>query len=613
MVYSIPDSWVYNKDMEMLWYFYQNVDEMLSTYTIDTFSVPLHNTLTLFEEMNIVYSFLSKYGMLDKYYTKYIDPIIDEFLYSLVGDSVLKKMLGERLSRFEIGLKEAKGNPALLPKWLHLFMHDINEIDYYKHYQSLICSIVKNNKKEKKRLTYCLKVAFAELLWRGYNREFLYQYTKRFFDNKARPIDDPAEIEQYWKPLDFSRPKHEFLISMDISEMEYLDSISENHIMRGNNISVVDDTKELDTSDYCVNEFLKNHEHNKMNGLSHSKMAIVKYVSNDYDEYSAIQQFDEYTRFLHVFSRYFKHYSHPQIIKEVIYKQNNEKYRRLKIPALLLKRPFVEQVVIDKRVQNIMSSKAMSFKAADSIFMAMQMHSEALDARELKGMARSFWAALETLFLEPRIDSGRKNVENSLVPIIQKTYLLKVFRSVYADLRKAISTEDLFRLQINSFKSFIEFFAVNDISSEQMKLLFSCLEYNPLLRTRIYSLRETLGTGRKTYSFLAQHEQKVRWQIKRLQRTRNIATHIGEDGPGIETIVNHMHNYFDYVINYSLCKMENDSFIFSISSIVDECELDNSIQMETLKTTESLSGQNYQLYLFGPDLKLMDFEFELGV
>lgn len=613
MIYSIPDSWVYKKDMEMLWFFYQSVDEMLSTYTIDSYSVPLHNTLTLFEEMNIVYSFLRQYGMIDSYYTKYICPIIDEFLYSLASDVVLKKMLGERLNRFEIGLKEAKDNSVLLPKWLHLFMHDINEMDYYKKYQLEICEIVKSNTNEKKWLAYCLKVAFAELLWRGYNREYLYQYTKRFFDNKGKKIENSAEIEQYWRPLDFSRPKHEFLISMDISEMEYLDSIAENRILRGNNISVIDDIKGLDTSDYCVNDFLKRHEHNKRNESSHAKMAIVKYVSNDYDEYSAIQQFDEYTRFLHVFSRYFKHYSHPQIIKEVIYKQKNDKYMRLKIPALLLRRPFVEQEVIDKRVQNILSSKAMSFNAADSIFMAMQMHSEALDSRELKGMARSFWAALETLFLDPRVDSNRKNVENSLVPIIQKTYLLKVFRCIYADLRKAVSVEDLVSLAIVDFKSFIEFFAVNNTSSVQMKALFSCLEYNPLLRSRIYSIRETLGTGRKIYSFLEQHEQKVRWQIKRLQRTRNIATHIGEDGPGINIIVNHMHNYFDYVINYSLCKMENDSFIFSISSIVDECELDNSIQMESLKSTNPLSKENYQLYLFGPDKKLIDFEYELGV
>jgi len=71
-----------------------------------------------------------------------------------------------------------------------------------------------------------------------------------------------------------------------------------------------------------------------------------------------------------------------------------------------------------------------------------------------------------------------------------------------------------------------------------------------------------------------------------------------------------LHNYFDYIVNYILCKSENNDFVSSISSIVFEAKNDNRIHLELLKGKSDLSSENYKELLFGPDKNLINYGFE---
>ena len=79
---------------------------------------------------------------------------------------------------------------------------------------------------------------------------------------------------------------------------------------------------------------------------------------------------------------------------------------------------------------------------------------------------------------------------------------------------------------------------------------------------------------------------------------------------GTEVAVNHLHNYFDYVVNFILCKSENGDYVFSTSSVVFEAKNDNKIYEEILKKNEKLSSSNYVELLFGPDKNLVNYRFE---
>ena len=108
MINSIPNSWKYTDKMEMLFLFYQCTDELLSETTPDTYSLPMHNSITLVQEMDEVYNLLLNHGAVEKYYERYLSPIIDEFIDALTEDYILKRMLGDRLPCIVTGFTEAK-------------------------------------------------------------------------------------------------------------------------------------------------------------------------------------------------------------------------------------------------------------------------------------------------------------------------------------------------------------------------------------------------------------------------------------------------------------------------------------------------------------------------
>ena len=111
-------------------------------------------------------------------------------------------------------------------------------------------------------------------------------------------------------------------------------------------------------------------------------------------------------------------------------------------------------------------------------------------------------------------------------------------------------------------------------------------------------------------AYLEKHKMRIEWQLERLYRIRNIATHLGIEVSNAEPAVNHLHNYFDYVINYMLCKSENGQYISDLSALVFESKNDIRIQTEALKENKNLSLETYKLYLLGPDIEIINYNFE---
>ena len=119
-----------------------------------------------------------------------------------------------------------------------------------------------------------------------------------------------------------------------------------------------------------------------------------------------------------------------------------------------------------------------------------------------------------------------------------------------------------------------------------------------------------MNDGNSIKKMLDAHKQRVTWQLKRLYRMRNIATHLGMEVAGLSIVINHLHNYFDYAVNYMLCKSENGDYIVSTSAVVFEAKNDNMMHNEMLKSGDLLSKDNYMSFLFGPDRNLINYNFE---
>lgn len=609
MVNTIPENWEYNDSLEMLFLFYQKAEELLSENTPDTFALPMHNAITLLYEIEAVNDLLVQYGLVKAYYSKYVPIIIDELLHEIERDYILKKFLDIRLESIKTGLVEAKTNQVLLEKWLNLFKHSCSPSSYRKAYVSEISRLIQNTK-DKDKLMYCAQNYFILLRHAGYSREYMYNATRSFFFNRERVVNSLTQIDEFLSIFDCKPKDNDFLILLNMDSIEYMDSISE-QLPVSQGITKVDISKERRNlcKDYSVNELFDEYDRLIHGNKPHTQLAIVRFNAKGLDPYSTMLKFSEYTQMLQTFARYFKHFNYSKQIFKILLK-GDKYYRDIKMPSMRQKRPFIDQATIDKRIRNILTAKSMSLSAFESIARAIDMHSEAFDSRSSTTLLRTLWTALETLFLNPNPNTARENAISSIIYIIQKTYILKLLRAVYSQLSMATVEEELCELGIVDFISFVEYFSSYSEAAPEMKRIYALLPNNPLLRSRIYRVRKELGSSEKIQSLLLTHQERMEWQLNRLYRIRNIATHLGQDMPESDIAINHLHNYFDYAVNYMLCKSENGDYISSITAVAFEAKIDIQIHHEYLKKQLPLSKETYRRLLFGSDPRIIEYQFE---
>ena len=610
MINAVPSNWEYSDSLEMLYLFYQCTDELLSEATPDTYALPQHNVVTLLREIEEVFELIDNHNMLDEYYAKYIPPIIEEFIDQTEKDYIFKKIVGDRLFSIRTGFEEAKTTHAHLSGWISVFKQACSMRKYREMYEKEIVRLITTTT-EKQKLITCTTNYFITLSHIGYSREYLYTTAKRFFNNDANIISSSKQINSFLHLFTCKREEYEFLILMDIDSIEYMDSISDNLVF-SSQIERIDIEKERTEieKDYAGKKLFQEYDRRINHKGVHEKIAIVRFKDRELDPYVAAIRFTDYIRFIQTFSRYFKHFYFSKQVFLILQKCTDGRYREVRLPNKLQKRPFVNQDVIDMRISNLLNAKSMGEASFYSLTRAIEMHSEAFDSRNTLTLFRTFWTALETLFADYTNTGVRDNVINSVLPIIQKTYLLKVLRGLYSQIEEAVSSTELAKHKIVDFISFVEFFAMYGQDSTEMKSIYLLLARNPLLRSRLYNIRKCLSNGKDISIYLDTHKQRIEWQLKRLYRIRNIATHLGTEVKGIEIALNHLHNYFDYVVNFMLCKSENGDYIESTSAVVFEAKNDNKIHHELLKTGGELSHDNFKTYLFGPDPYLIAYKFE---
>ena len=331
------------------------------------------------------------------------------------------------------------------------------------------------------------------------------------------------------------------------------------------------------------------------------------------DPYCAVDIVNEGFFLLHCLESYFKHKQKSKIIFHCICKSDAGEYFQINKSKVLTSRPYIDSETILSRIKLIWNERYMSRNAFQAIMQALILHDDAVTAKDENMILRTFWTATETLFAMPENGTDRDNVIHSLMYIVQKTYVLKVLRSTYASIIRCTDKGLLeSELGIKGFYDFVLYYSKNKADSPEMKKLYAALKENVLLRTRIFNLRKELDDSKKVLEKLQKHEKKILWQLKRIYRARNLSTHAGITVDNVTYLVNNLHNYFDYALNFMLCKCENGDYVANVGTVVFEAKTDYSIFQEQLKNKKELNEQNCMSILFGPDQRLIDYNFEFS-
>ena len=440
----------------------------------------------------------------------------------------------------------------------------------------------------------------------------MYQSVIRFFDNRGISITSAACISSFLDKFDSSYETYEFYVIADTYKLDNLSRINP-QFGKSFDIKEIEETEiiALKKTDGRIRRFYSTFEELKKRGDANIKMLSCK--AEDVDPYSAFESISRTFDLAQCFEGYFKHKAEKRIFFDILL-VSNSKYIPIKLRRIIPNRPYIDQAVIDKRIDTMMRSDSCPIDVVISIIKAMDMHLDALNCKNAQTMLRTFWTALEALVFTSDEAEQKESTKFALLHIIQKTYILKQFRLIYEQLTVAITDSDFWKeMGVENFAQFVSSFMSSQADDEGFKKYTAQLSTNPLLRTRIYRFRKELSTAKNILKKTENHKEKVSWQIDRIYRTRNLSTHAGVSMPYVNEILFNVHNYFDYVVNYIVCKLENGHYIQNISALVFEAKTDNQIHNEFLKKAGEITEDNYLHALFGPDVNIIDYNFEVVV
>ncbi|MCM1495146.1 MAG: hypothetical protein NC089_05040 [Bacteroides sp.] len=136
-------------------------------------------------------------------------------------------------------------------------------------------------------------------------------------------------------------------------------------------------------------------------------------------------------------------------------------------------------------------------------------------------------------------------------------------------------------------------------------VLYELLEEYPLLQYRMENFsKKIFADSKSVYDELIRHKQKIRWQIMRIYRNRNMIVHSGKHMPYLDIILGNLHYYidamFDLLIEYYHLGIKKNQYIFYHVQ-KEEMRYWNILGLDEKGrkiTTQEITESNYSTIIF---------------
>ena len=191
-----------------------------------------------------------------------------------------------------------------------------------------------------------------------------------------------------------------------------------------------------------------------------------------------------------------------------------------------------------------------------TLIKAIQFHSHSLDSISKENQLLDFWAIFESV-LNISNENQKERIEQIclyLVPILKRRYIYSLFEQLALDI-KTYSEEEYSNIigstEENNevVQKICEFVLLKANQGQREAFLSRCNNY-PLLKERIIYYSDKLKNPKEIYNFVEKHANRVKWQIMRIYRNRNLIIHDGKSMPYLNLLIENLHSYVDEFIEY---------------------------------------------------------------
>ncbi|WP_157093883.1 hypothetical protein [Sphingomonas mali] len=229
--------------------------------------------------------------------------------------------------------------------------------------------------------------------------------------------------------------------------------------------------------------------------------------------------------------------------------------------------------------------------STDRLVSAVNMSAISRSSYRPENQLITLWSAVEVLIDNPRPGVARiSHYLDALIPAICVKYPRRYIIAVFDELLRYN------RSHVSAFLKRPEFYPSDDQYTKFTKLIFrddlkylhaefcAGLHRSPLALYRLWKLEKSFETPQALIRAIEGHEQRVRWQISRIYRTRNNIVHSGRLPTFLVPLVINVFEYFRSALIPVLVRASANANRGNIDQIVAEIGFDYQMQKSELKS-----------------------------
>lgn len=529
------ENWDNNICNKGLLFFVQSMEELLFYHSHDSLKIPTLNFHFFWYELLGVINNIER-DILDK---GNIIPLINEMEFFFKSDVIAMELYGDKLheifsekntdgnyvSFYDSIMKNkvAESTFSKLKNMAEYILEDINcNNKYYKSIIKKIKYLINQELTfdETDKLYKLTKCILTELINSGYSQEYIFSVVnKTFFDREKRIENIDLIFNEFISKFDFQNNDYNIFFFLNRQLKKDLLGIEEVKII----------------------------SNNKSNKDKYPYIGCIKFSAIDPESarIEAKKLIERYVSFLN-YDRH-KRRANSLEIFEIVDEKTKEVFSTAKIVE-----PFLRGTN-RKETDMSLSGIKLNRNALNNIFNAIELHSSALETDEVKNQLLNLWTGIEVLI--PIDRKGGLSKINQICNVLTTVLSAVYFRSLIDNFRKDIkSIDSVFFKEIegidgnDDIEKLLFIMVLSEYKTQKEKLR-EILSKVPLLEYRLDYYCKIFGGVKEIKDIYINHSKRIRNQIMRIYRNRNMIIHDGTASPYIELIIQNLHYYFDSLVD----------------------------------------------------------------
>lgn len=585
--------WRISEHTEGLLFFAQRLDELLWDYTLDSYKPASLNAPSLCKEAIALILDIEN-ELIDKANLKHV---LEELEWSIQNDHIAKKLLDLSFDSYIPNTDDPDVKLSDLKRKLEIVERSLEPYRYL--HECFDCLMVAVKSFKKKTIDSVLRNTVTALINMGVSKRFLYETTQDYFFAPDGPdIVGYENLEVYLKKI---YPKsHNFEVYFVVSDL--IDTVKDS--LQAFSMKLLSELPDE------ISETARN------NGIE--KIAGYRYVAvgnlRGFDIFSVQERATAKLDQLSDLFTLFHHRKKISWLPKVVVSQCCREYPvAVTLTKGAMDKPFdMPAEKASKELNRLIRNIGLHGSSFDRFNRVADLHGISVSSDIVENQLVNLWTALETLIPVSMKGAKIANVVDSMIPFLQLTYIKNLISRLGHDLiiwRRWTTKRILNKVEGGNGSSITQkLLALLCIADNETirKEFYTELEDFHLLRFRLFTLAEMLASPEKIKKALDIHEKKLKWQIRRIYRTRNLIVHSGFKPTYIHGLVENGHEYLDQIL-FEIMKFTcGDYRTASLEQAFDLASIKLERFKATLEQTATFSADNCQ-FLSDDENVLTDF------